>query len=353
MMRIDGESLYLFCRDVCLQYGFPEEDACTTATVLTETDLLGTFSHGTKNLRGYMQKTEAGGIHKNPKHRIITEGPGYALMDADAGIGMTAGVRAMRCAIEKAKETGIAIVNVRNSTHFGAAGYYACMAAKEDMLGVAMSNTEPNMSIPGGKGHGIGNSPLAVAFPNPDGRPIFLDIALSSVAALKILKAADAGQSIPDSWAVNAEGFPTTDPQDYLNGGAAQPMAGYKGYGLSVMVEILTGLVSGGKILHEMKSWNFCLPDANEVSHSFIAVDIHRLIDPAFYQTRLRQYYEGIHGSPLREGSERVFLPGEIENTHYADSVRDGIVLPDDTASSLRQLSEESGIPLHAMEEDV
>lgn len=344
--QITAAKLKEFCAAACRKYGYSEEAAAITAEVLVETDMMGVHSHGTKNLLGYMRKTEAGGIHVNANIQTVGEGPAWAVMDGDAGIGMLTSYKAMEKAIEKAAVCGIAMVNIRNSTHFGAAGYYACMAAKKGMIGIALSNTDPNMTVPGGKGREIGNSPVAIAVPQKSGDPLFLDIALSAVAALKIEQAKADGKSIPDTWAVDQDGYPTTNPADYMNGGSAQPMAAHKGYGLSMMAEILTGVLSGGAYLHQITSWGWDLPATNKVSHCFIAIDISQFMPSDQFADRLQDYTDKIHNSPKRADTTSLLVPGELDNNRYAKAMRDGLTLPDDVAGNLLKLSELSGIAI-------
>lgn len=350
--RISREDLLQFCAAACEKYGYTKENAAITAEVLTETDMMGTHSHGTKNLVNYMRKTEAGGIKVNADIKVLKEGPAWALMDGGDGIGMVTSYRAMEKAIEKAQECGIAMVNIRNSTHFGAAGFYACMAAKKGMIGISMGNTDPNMCIPGGKGREIGNSPLAVAVPQKSGEPIFLDIALSAVAALKVEQAQKDGKMIPPTWIVDKNGFPSENPDDYFGGGAAQPMAAHKGYGLAMMIEILTGVMSGGAILHEITSWLWDLSAPGKVSHCFIAIDASKFMAYDLFEQRLQEYTEAIHNTPKRENSPGIFLPGEMEHGRYAKAMKEGISLPVDVAENLLDLAKLSGIEINMQREE-
>lgn len=349
---VKPEELRKFCAEACEKFGYSPEDAAITAEVLTESEMMGTHSHGTKNLVNYIRKGLAGGIHVNADVRVLKEGPAWALMDADAAIGMVPAYRSMELAIKKAAQCGIAIVNVRNGTHYGASGYYACMAARRGMVGISVSNTEPNMCIPGGRGREIGNSPFAIAFPQKSGEPLYLDIALSAVAALKVEQAKKDGKTIPDTWIVDKDGFPSTDPQDFFDGGAAQPMAAHKGYGLAMAVEILTGVMSGGAILHEMTSWCWDLPTPNKVSYSSIAIDISKFMELSAFEDRLREYTDLIHSTALRRDSQRILVPGELEAGRYQSALETGIRLPPDVAENLLALSELAGIALNLEKED-
>lgn len=347
--KITRENLIEFCAAACRKGGFSPEDARITAEVLTDTDMAGTHSHGTKNLHLYLKKGDAGGINKNARPKIVAEGPAWGIMDGEAGMGVVVAQKAMSLAMEKAARTGIAMVTVRNSTHFGAAGYYSAMAARRGMFGLAMGNTEPNMGIPGGRGREIGNSPISYAFPQKNGGPLCLDMALSAAAALKIVQAEKDGKSIPDSWVVDKDGFPTTRPSDFTDGGALAPMAGHKGYGLSILVEILTGLLSGGAIRHEMTSWCWDLPSTNKVSHCFIAIHLASFMPPDAFGDRLEEYVAGLKNSPRREGVDRLLVPGEIENENFKRGALEGLSLPADVAESLVELSERFGLPIEWM----
>jgi len=343
--RISKQALIDFCVAVCQKAGFSKEDAEITADVLVATDMMGTNSHGTKNLRMYIKKLKAGGIEAKALPKVIAQDEAWALLDGQAGIGMVVAYKAMKLAIEKAKKSGIAMVGVRNSTHFGAAGFYSAMAAKEGMAGIVMGNTEPNMAVPGGKGRYIGNSPFSYAFPTKDGDPVLLDIALSETAALKVIKAADMGQEIPPTWIVDENGDPSKNSNDFYKGALA-PMAAHKGYGLSIMVELFTGLLMGGCISDEITSWVWDLPTPNRVSQTFIVVDISKFISMNAYGKRIEKYKNGIVNSPRHDGVERIYMPGEIEFTKAKKACAEGIFLPADVAESLIALSEDFKIAL-------
>ncbi len=234
MKRISIGSLKLFCARSLVEAGMSAQDADITAQVLVETDAFGTHSHGTKNLYGYIKRARAGGMSMTARPAVEAEGPAYALINANNCIGMVSSCTAMEMAIQKAKACGLSLVTVKNGTHFGAAGYYSNMAAREGLFGIAMSNVGPNMTIPGARGMVIGNNPLSFASPLTSMPSCFLDIALSTVASLKVVQARKDGNSVPDRWIVDKDGLPTTDPGHYPEEGAMQPMAAHKGYGLAV-----------------------------------------------------------------------------------------------------------------------
>jgi len=346
MVIAPGE-LKEFCRQALIKEGMNEEYARITAEVLSETDCFGTHSHGTKNLHNYIRKIRAGGMALNGRIETLKEGPGYALLDAGYVIGMVPAYKAMELSVQKARYTGIASVVVRNASHFGAAGYYALMAAKNNMVGLVFSNVDANMTVPGARGKVIGNNPLAYGVPAGSYPPVFLDIAMSTVASLKVIQARKDGRSIPDTWIVDEDGLPTTDPSRYPDVGAMQPMAAHKGFGLALMVEILTGVLSGGGIMKEVPSWLFKMEEPNNVSHMFIAVDISKFIDPDQFNKRMETMIQYLHTAPKAKGTERIYYPGEMEWERYKIAREKGLVLPEDVAGALKGLQEETGLALN------
>ena len=263
----------------------------------------------------------------------------YAVLDAHNSIGMVSGYRGMKLAMEKARKTGIGYVCVRNSCHFGAGGVYSNLAAREGMFGIAMSNTDPNMAIPGTIGMTIGNNPFSYAYPKENGQSVFLDIALSATAALKINKAKQAHEQIPNTWLIDDHGNATTDPSWYGNGGALQPIAAYKGYGLSVMVEALTAMMSGGCTCRDVPSWCFNLDSYNHVCHAFLAFDIAAITGEQNFLNAASTYEKYLKSAKTKDERTTVMMPGEIEwNNIQAAEV--GIDLPLDVVSELDMLKE-------------
>lgn len=345
--RISVRAFKEFCAACCQREGMSPDNARITAEVLCETDCFGTNSHGAKNLYGYVKKQRAGGMDFKAEPEVIAQGPACALMDAHSGMGMVAGFRAMELAIQKARECGVALVTVRNSTHFGAAGFYANLAAKAGMVGISFSNVDPNMTVPGARGMILGNNPFAYASPIADGRSIFLDIAMSNVASLKVVQARKDGVKIPDGWIVDKDGVPTTDPSHYPEEGAMQPMAAHKGYGLAVMVELLSGVLSGGGISSagEIKSWCFDPETPNNVCHTFMAVDISRFIGTETYMDRSSVLASALRNAPKAKGKERIYLPGEIEWEKH-DKWNEIVELPDAVAESLKEMGKDLDIAI-------
>ena len=345
MSKIMLQDLIDFCAEVLVKEGMSPEDAKITAEVLAVTEAYGTQSHGTKNLKGYIEKSHAGGVDLKAIPEVVTEGPAFACIDAKNSIGMVSSYKAMDLACKKASEAGIALVTVRNGCHYGSAGYYTNMAARRGLIGLAMSNVDPNMTAPGAKGMVIGNNPIAYAAPAQSLPSVFLDIAMSNVASLKVIQARKDGQQIPSTWIVDKDGLPTTDPSHYPEEGAMQPFAAHKGYGLAILVDLLTGILSGGATSPsgEIVSWCFEMEKKNNVSHTFIAID-PALFGQGDISGRVEDMSKTLREAPKALNANRIYTPGEMEWEKYLAAEKGGLDLPAATEASLKALAELSGI---------
>jgi len=219
------------------------------------------------------------------------------------------------------------------------------MAAEQGMIGIAMSNVDANMTAPGSRRGVIGNNPLAYAVPTGGGHPVLLDMALSTVAAGKIIAARERGEAIPPTWIVDEEGVPTTDISGYPGVGTLLPMAGHKGYGLAVMVEVLASVLTGAAMTSDVKSWVLDLDQCTDEGHAFIAVNIPAMMAPALFKPRMDTMTRRIKDAPKSRGAERIWLPGEKEWETREEALLHGIALPEDVVASLQKLADEVQIP--------
>ncbi len=341
---VSAAELRTFCIDALTKVGVTEEDAETTADVLVTTDTWGVFTHGTKLLGNYIRRIRAGGIRADARPQIVAEGPGWATVNGGSGLGMVTSAFAMQTAIAKARACGIGYTGVFNSCHFGAAGYYASMAASEDMIGLAMANDTPSVTAPGARGRVTGSNPLAYAVPTGSDMPILLDMATSTVAGGKVSAAHALGKLIPVGWVIDIEGRPTTDPEAFLAGGALTPMAGHKGYGLAILIETLSAILTGAAITRQVVSWivgNPSVPTGHGAA--FIAVNIAAMMPIGEFKRRVNAMARELRESPRAEGTDRVYLPGEIEWERRNKALVEGIILPDDVRLSLESLAQELG----------
>jgi len=342
--RILPEELTKFCVQALVKTGIKPHDAQIIASVLVMTDTWGTFSHGTGALANYVNTMKLGGIDASASPEVVAQGAAWAIVDGHSSMGMLSSWLAMNLAIEKARYSTIAWVGVRDSSHFGAAGYYANMAVSHDMIGVAMSNADPNMIVPGARGHVIGNNPVAYAIPAGDEYPLLLDIALSAVAAGKILGKKALGQSIPSTWLTDAEGLPTSEVGDWPNTGSMVPMAGHKGYGIALLVEVLAGALSGAGMLSEVRSWILQPKQVSHLGHAFMAIDVGKIIPIMRFKERVDQLIRELRQAPKAKGSDCIYSPGEIEWRNREDALQNGIPLPELVLSSLYGLGNQLGL---------
>lgn len=346
-VAVSCAALSNFCIEAMRRCGMSEADARIGTEVLVTTDMWGVHSHGVKALRQYLKRMRAGGLKATGIPKVVSEGPAWAVMDGDNALAMVSSCKAMEIAIAKARQAGIGYVSVRNGCHFGAAGYYAQLAARQDVIGLAMSNADPNMTVPGGKGRIVGNNPIAYAVPAGSETPLMLDMALSTVAAGKVNAAADAGKSIPDNWIADENGLPTTDPTLYPLHAFLMPMAGHKGYGLAVMVEAFSALTSSAAMLDEVASWTLSDPaKATRHGHAFMAIDVGAMVPIQEFKRRTDDLIRRIRGSAKAQGADRIWLPGEKEWEAQAAALVNGLDLPPDVRASLRGLAEDVGIPV-------
>jgi ureidoglycolate dehydrogenase (NAD+) len=342
--RILPDKLNSYCVQALTKVGLTPKDAQTISDVLVVTDTWGTFSHGTGALLNYIYAIKAGGIDGSACPQVIQEGAAWGLIDGHSCMGMLSSSLAMELAIKRARESTISWVGVKNSSHFGAAGYYANMAAQQNMIGIAMSNADPNMVVPGARGHVIGNNPLAYAVPAGREHPLLLDIALSAVAAGKIFAMKALGKSIPDTWLTDAEGSPVSEVGDWPQSGSMMPMAGHKGYGLAMLIEVLAGAITGAGVLSEAKSWILESTEASRLGQAFVAINVDSILPIDLFKQRIDTIIHEIRNSPKAKGSERIYVPGEIEWQKREDSLTNGIPLPEQVFSSLYRAGQELGI---------
>ena len=345
LKQVAVADLEQFCRAALGRCGLNEADARVTTDVLVTTDTFGVFTHGTKSLRGYVRRLRAGGLKADAVPRIVAEGPAWAIVDGRSAVGMVTSSMAMDTAIHKARSAGVAYVGVRNSCHFGAAGYYVNLAARAGMIGLAMANDTPSMAVPGSRTGVLGTNPLAYAVPAGEEDPIFLDIASSAVAGGKIRIAQAEGRKVPDNWLVDTEGVPTTDPFAYPHAAALLPFAGHKGYGIAAMIETLAGVLSGAGMRWDVLSWIDSDPSLpTQHGAAFLAINVGAMMPIEAFKNRVDKMIRDVRQAPKAKGSDRIYLPGEMEWHNRREALAKGIALPADVRASLQGLAEDLGM---------
>jgi LDH2 family malate/lactate/ureidoglycolate dehydrogenase len=292
--------------------GVPPQDARIVVDVLLRADLRGVGSHGIQRLLMYVPRLRKGLINPTPKAIVESPGPGLKIVYGDNGLGPVVASRGMREAISLAKEPGIGFVGCRNSNHFGAAAPYVLMACEEKMIGIAATNAFPTMAPWGGLKNLVGNNPLAIGVPCGEGFPFVLDIAMSVSSRGRMREMASRKEMIPEGWALDAQGRPTTDPLEGLKG-FVLPIGQHKGSGLAVAVDILSGVLTGAGFSTGVKSVLQEWDEPQNVGHFFIVIDPRRFMPWEAFSDRMRQLFECLRGAPRIDPGKPIFVPGEIE----------------------------------------
>jgi ureidoglycolate dehydrogenase (NAD+) len=217
------------------------------------------------------------------------------------------------------------------------------------MMGISMCNVDPCMTVPGGRGKVLGTNPIAFAVPAGEERTVLLDIATSAVAASKIFAARALGEYVPDNWLVDERGIPTTDPSRYPESGAQLPMAGHKGYGIALLIEVLTSVLTGAAMASQANSWVQDVPEPSGQGFAFIALDIGAMMSIHLFKERMDWLIQSIKQAPKAEGTERIYLPGEMEWERRDEALAKGLLLPADVLASLAGLAQDMDLDLEAV----
>jgi LDH2 family malate/lactate/ureidoglycolate dehydrogenase len=304
--------------------GVSEGDARDAARILVLGDLFGHHTHGVSRLESYCDRLAIGGIDPRAEIRVEHVAPGMVRVDGANGVGPAVGMRALNAGLEAARTNGIAIAFARASNHFGACGPYSWIAAEQGFASLVASNATPTIAPTGGLDTRVGNNPLAIGVPRPGAAPIILDMAMSVAARAKIRNAVKAGKSIPETWATDRAGNPTTDPAAAIDG-FLLPFGGYKGYGLALMVDLFAGVLSGASYLTRVNSWIDEPHLEQKIGHFFIVIDTARLGNAEWLAERVNDFVAIVHDTPPAKAGTPVRLPGEAEVANLVRQRRDGI----------------------------
>lgn len=333
---INWEDLRTYCQKLLMAQNMAEDDAFVVADSLVDADLCGVESHGVSRMTIYMKRLETKVVNSNSNIKIEQEYPASASLNGCNSMGMVAAKYAMKRCIEKAKENGSCFITVNNSNHYGMASYYVRMAAEAGMVGITGTNAPPNIAPWGSYKAYLGTNPIALGVPK-SGDPIILDMAPSTVAMGKVILAAKLGNSIPEGWAITKEGKPTTDAKEGMEG-TVVPIGGAKGYGLSLFIDIFSGILSGAQFgPHINNMWND-FENPQNVGHFFCVVDISKFVDLEVFKSRVDQMVSEIKELPKNEGINEIFVPGEIEFNRKAERKKNGIIISDAVYDELKVL---------------
>ena len=323
---VNDQKLLEFTKNVFLTYGLSGANAQVCADNLVMSDMRGIPSHGVARLIRYVEGMDTGVIFPLNKPEIVREAPSTATVDGNAGLGQIVGHFSTSLAIEKAKDTGIGTVAVRNSNHFGIAGYYAKMVLDEGMLGISLTNSAPLVVPTFGKEMLVGTNPIALAAPTKRNQPFFVDMATSVIPRGKLEVYNREGKAMPEGWAVDSKGQVTTNAGEVLNnmtnrlgggiltlGGEGELFSGYKGYGMAMIVDILSGVLSGGAYANLVNMKKDGKPAPANVSHFFMALKIENFVEIDTFKASMDDFIDRLKGSQKADGQERIYIHGEKE----------------------------------------
>ena len=350
-------SLRTFATAVFEHFNVPHEDAVLAADVLAYSDEHGIDSHGIARLKTYYDLLKAGRINPSPTITVVREKASVATVDGDNGLGLVIGPKCMELAMQKADKFGSGWISVRNTNHYGAAGYYPVMALQKELIGLSMTNTTAGVAPFLGAEKMLGTNPIAIAFPGLEEPPVLIDFASSAVSYGKVEIAKRNGVAVPSGWCLDSNGHSTSNPAEMIGGGALLPLgsntegSGHKGYCLASMVDILSAVLSGA-------NWGpFAIPFAIHVSpqekqvgkgigHFFGAFDIDGFRDKTAFKMEMDEWIRTMRKTKPQPGAEKVLIPGDPERLAYEKRKSEGIPVNKEVVKSLQVIAQETGIDL-------
>jgi LDH2 family malate/lactate/ureidoglycolate dehydrogenase len=344
IMRISAEALAQWLRPVFETHGMPEADAATAARALIKASLRGVDSHGVARVPMYCERLRRGVANPVPDIQVRRTAPAVALVDGDNGLGLVVGRRAMAEAIAIALENGIGLAGVKRSGHYGMAALYILQAVEAGCAALAFTNASPALPVWGGRSAFLGTSPFAAGTPAGDAPAFVLDMACSTVARGKLKFAAQRGEPIPEGLALDRHGRPTTDGAEAFEG-VLLPMGGVKGAGLAMLMEVLSGVLTGAAFGGEVRNPFTGLDGPQNTGHFFLALRGDLFMDREDFEDRMLTLRERVKNQPLAEGFHEILMPGEPEAHNEEERQAQGIPLTADVLSSLQKEGERTGVP--------
>jgi len=351
-----------FSIDALLKMGVPSADAAIIADVLLSSDLYGIRSHGIAHLNWYFKRIKAGLQQAVTRSTIVKETITTAVMDGGNGWGMVVGYQAMSLAIRKARQYGLGAVAVRNSSHYGIAGYYSRMAAKENMVGMSFTNAHPSIAPTFGVTPILGTNPIAFSAPTDEEFPFSFDAATSIAPRGKIEIAERAHKPIPEGWVIKEDGSPDTDSAQIIDemnhdkaallplGGSGELMGGHKGYGLATIVEILSSAFQEGAFLSQLHDKNEeGKASPSKVGHYFLAINIENFLPADRFKNATGSILRELRACEKVPGEERIYTAGEKAHISEMRGRKEGIRIPPSVQTALISLRTELGITGHEL----
>jgi LDH2 family malate/lactate/ureidoglycolate dehydrogenase len=348
---ITFEAVEDFLVNVLAKAGIPSEDAAIVTDVLIHADKFGFDSHGVNRLKNiYLDRIKLGILNPVTNIEIVREGPTTAVVDGHNGMGQVIASYSMKLAIEKAKKYGMGMVTVRNSTHYGFAGYYALMAVRENMIGITGTNARPAIAPTFGVENMLGTNPLTFGIPTDEEFPFLLDCATSIIQRGKVELYAREGKEMPAGWVIDENGESKTNSREVLNdliagraslsplGGIGEETAGYKGYGYATVVEILSSALQQGAFLHMLTGLRDGKPVPYPLGHFFIVIDINSFTDISSFKKTTGEILRQLRGSKKMPGHNRIYTAGQKEYETWMQRKGKGIAFTDQLLAEFRGL---------------
>jgi LDH2 family malate/lactate/ureidoglycolate dehydrogenase len=345
--QVSAEALRRVCASVFARSGLADSDAALVADSLVQADLWGHQSHGTLRLPWYVARLRSGAVDAKARPALVRDSGAIAVIDGGDAMGQLVAGCAMDEAVRRAKAHGVGAVAVRNSNHFGTAMYFTLAAARAGCIGFLSTNASPAMPPWGGRAKAVGTNPWSWAAPAGKYPPMVLDIANTGVARGKIYLARQNAKPIPLGWALDKDGAPTTDPVAAL-AGVTLPMAEHKGYGIALMMDVLSGMLSGGGFGASVQG-PYQAERPGKVGHFALALDVEAFTPLRDFEDLQEQLIGQLKLAPLAEGFDEILYPGEPEARRAKAQADDGLVLPPETMSGIVTLCEELGIETPAL----
>jgi len=340
--RVEPDALVDLGTRILLAHGVPQHDAHLVSDSLVTAELWDHPSHGMLRLPWYTARLRSGAMTAVTKTASVLDAGALSVLDGQEGIGQVVTAIACDDAVRRALTHGVGAVAVRNSNHFGTAAYWTRRMTEGGCIGILTTNSSPAMAPWGGREKTVGANPWSIAAPAGSHAPVILDIANQSAARGKIYSALEKGQEIPLGWAVDRDGRPTTDPRVALEG-LMLPVGGHKGYGISFMMDVLSGVLTGSSFATGVSGPY--VPDRRSGSgHFVIALDIERILGREEFGRRIDDLITITKSVPLAEGADEIFYPGELEARAEERGRAEGIALPEKTRADLRRLAASSSV---------
>jgi LDH2 family malate/lactate/ureidoglycolate dehydrogenase len=340
---VDSNHLQHFVTQVYARAGVPAGDAELMANSLVQAELWGHQSHGVLRMPWYLERLRRGSMNPVTQIETVRDIGAVAVLDGRDGVGQVIGKQAMELGIRKARAHGVGTVAVRHSNHFGTLMYFTRMAAQAGCIAFLTSNGGPAMAPWGGaKRKIIGTNPWSIGTPAGDHAPMLLDMANTGVARGKIYLAKQRRESIPEGWALDAEGAPTTDPEAAING-LILPMAQHKGYAIATMVDVLSGVLSGSRFLSAVNG-PYHYDKKSGVGHFLTVYDVEAFMPAGEFHERMNAFIAEIKSQPLAKGFDEIFYPGEMEDRAETRNRLNGLNVPLDTWADLARAAQEQGL---------